>query len=113
MEIKEKILKIKILVRSIYFKLLLCFKRSARGIYYVNGPETLPPPLSKNEEARVIERIEFDDGARQMLIEHNLRLVAHVAKKYASSAMQHQLYKIVSIDDKGNIQLQDERKSVE
>ena len=87
MEIKDKILKIKILVRSIYFKLLLCFKRSARGIYYVNGPETLPPPLSKNEEARVIERIEFDDGARQMLIEHNLRLVVYIAKRFENTGV--------------------------
>ena len=92
MEIKDKILKIKILVRSIYFKLLLCFKRSARGIYYVNGPETLPPPLSKNEEARVIERIEFDDGARQMLIEHNLRLVVYIAKRFENSRLRRAVH---------------------
>ena len=87
MEIKDKILKIKIFIRSIYFKALLHLKRSARGIYYVNGPETLPPPLSKNEEARVIERIEFDDGARQLLIEHNLRLVVYIAKRFENTGV--------------------------
>lgn len=45
-----------------------------------------PKPLSEEEEARYIERYKNGDTeARNVLIEHNLRLVAHVAKKYASS----------------------------
>ena len=87
MDIKNKILKIKIFIRSCYYKALLCLKRKVRGIYYVNGPETLPPPLSKKEEALVIERIEFDDGARQLLIEHNLRLVVYIAKRFENTGV--------------------------
>ena len=87
MDIKDKILKVKILLRSFYFKALLRFKKGVRGIYYVNGPETLPPPLSKTEEALVIERLEFDDGARQVLIEHNLRLVVYIAKRFENTGV--------------------------
>ena len=48
-----------------------------RGIFYVNGAGTLPPPLTSDEEARVIAELDGNGGgaARQTLIEHNLRLV--------------------------------------
>ena len=55
------------------------------GVYYVNGPEVLPPPLSREEEARIIERLEIDERARQMLIEHNLRLVVYIAKRFENT----------------------------
>jgi RNA polymerase sporulation-specific sigma factor len=50
---------------------------------YINGSETLPPPLEKEEEERLI--FEFSQGseeARNTLIEHNLRLVVYLAKRY-------------------------------
>jgi RNA polymerase sporulation-specific sigma factor len=56
------------------------FRRSG-GIYYVNGPDVLPAPLSAEEEAACIERIDEDD-VRAYLVEHNLRLVVYVAKKF-------------------------------
>ena len=57
----------------------------AEGIYYINGPETLPPPLEGDEEAAIMERIEQGDkGAREPLITHNLRLVVYIAKKFES-----------------------------
>ena len=59
--------------------------RRRGGIYYVNGPEVLPPPLSREEEAEMIERLEFDDRARQLLIEHNLRLVVYIAKRFENT----------------------------
>ena len=59
--------------------------RRRGGIYYVNGPEVLPPPLSREEEARMIDRLEFDDRARQLLIEHNLRLVVYIAKRFENT----------------------------
>ncbi|MEG2351644.1 MAG: RNA polymerase sporulation sigma factor SigK [Bacilli bacterium] len=47
------------------------------------GSKTFPDPLTKEEEELYIKRmLEKDDGARNKLIEHNLRLVAHIVKKY-------------------------------
>jgi len=58
---------------------LFCKKK--RELYYINGPDTLPSPLSPEEEAVCIEHIEEDD-VRTRLVEHNLRLVVYVAKKF-------------------------------
>ena len=58
------------------------------GIYYINGPSALPPPLKGNEEELILERIKNgDDSAREPLITHNLRLVVYIAKKYESSSV--------------------------
>lgn len=53
----------------------------SKDLYYINGPDTLPTPLSAEEEADCIEHIE-EDEIRARLIEHNLRLVVYVAKKF-------------------------------
>ena len=58
-----------------------------RGIFYVNGPDVLPPPLSREDEAEVIERLEYDEWARQTLIEHNLRLVVYIAKRFENTGI--------------------------
>ena len=58
-----------------------------RGVYYVNGPEMLPPPLSKEEEAEYISNLGIDPRARDVLIEHNLRLVVYIAKKFESTGI--------------------------
>lgn len=53
--------------------------------YYINGPETLPPPLTKEEEERVVSEIKSGDNSnRDLLVIHNLRLVVYIAKKYES-----------------------------
>lgn len=53
--------------------------------YYINGPETLPPPLSKAVETEIMqELINGDDSRRELLIVHNLRLVVYIAKKFES-----------------------------
>lgn len=53
--------------------------------HYINGPDTLPPPLTKEEERRVMENIRNNvPGAREPLITHNLRLVVYIAKKFES-----------------------------
>ena len=52
----------------------------ATGSY---GSKTFPDPLSKEKEEKLIKRLlENDNEARNILIEHNLRLVAHIVKKY-------------------------------
>ncbi len=55
-------------------------------IHYINGPETLPAPLTKEEEASIMKRINLgDEEAREPLITHNLRLVVYIAKKFDSN----------------------------
>lgn len=55
-------------------------------IFYINGPQTLPPPLSKDEENLLIERLP-DDEAKKVLIERNLRLVVYIARKFESTSV--------------------------
>ena len=58
----------------------------AQEIHYINGPETLPPPLSKSEEQELMNRIvSGDESARETLIVHNLRLVVYIAKKFENT----------------------------
>lgn len=62
-------------------------KKKASGIYYINGPDLLPPPLSREEELEVISRLPFDEEARQILIERNLRLVVYIAKRFENTGI--------------------------
>lgn len=67
-----------------FFDLLM---KIASAIYYfalhVKGAGAFPPPLSAEREAELLKKSRNgDDGARNELIEHNLRLVAHIVKKY-------------------------------
>ncbi len=55
---------------------------------YVNGPQTLPPPLSKEEERTVFDRMEQGDTtARETLIVRNLRLVVYIARKFENTGV--------------------------
>lgn len=64
---------------------LLKLKLNA-SVHYINGPETLPTPLSKDEEAKIVESVgQGKYKAREPLITHNLRLVVYIAKKFESS----------------------------
>lgn len=57
-------------------------------VYYINGPETLPPPLSPDEEnACLLELEQGVAGAKDKLIVHNLRLVVYIAKKFESTGV--------------------------
>ena len=50
---------------------------------YINGPETLPPPFTPEEEAKLLNQMETKpDYVREQLIVHNLRLVVYIARKY-------------------------------
>ncbi len=58
------------------------------GVHYVSGGSSLPPPLSPEEEQRVLARMQAGDRtARDELITHNLRLVVYLAKKYENSGV--------------------------
>ena len=66
-----------------FFKKLLHINEE---VYYISGPQTLPPPLSKQEESEVMKRIiDGDESGRELLIVHNLRLVVYIAKKFEST----------------------------
>lgn len=54
-------------------------------IFYINGADTLPPPLSVEEESAVLSRLNSDPSVKSTLIEHNLRLVVYIAKRFESS----------------------------
>jgi RNA polymerase sporulation-specific sigma factor len=77
-----------VLFRLVYPWIRLWRRVTARGLYYVNGPEVLPHPLSREEESEAIERLEGGgeaaEEARMLLIERNLRLVAFIARRYES-----------------------------
>lgn len=65
-------------------RLWVAAKISKRGIFYINGPEVLPAPLSQEDEAECIARLD-DERARSELIEHNLRLVVYIAKRFENT----------------------------
>ena len=59
-----------------------------RMIHYIGGSEILPSPLSREEEQALLEKMAAeDDGAKQTLIEHNLRLVVYIARKFENSGV--------------------------
>ena len=59
-----------------------------KNVFYINGPDNLPPPLSKEEEEKAFLLLENNDPkAKNLLIEHNLRLVVYIAKKFESTGI--------------------------
>lgn len=79
--------------------LLIIFSQIIFGVGYIRSGNLFPEPLSQEEEKIYLDRMKNgDDEARNILIERNLRLVAHVAKKYSSSNVdQDDLISIGSI----------------
>ena len=73
------------LIYKILIKFLgLFYKRNS--LYYINGAEKLPPPLSAEEEQKVLEGYNgTDKRVKDILITHNLRLVVYIAKKFDST----------------------------
>ena len=63
-------------------------RRSHAGVYYINGSDDLPPPLSKEEEEAAFEGLRTgSQAAKDALITHNLRLVVYIAKKFESTGI--------------------------
>ena len=57
-------------------------------IFYINGPATLPPPLSREEEEKLIASLaQGSKKAKEQLIERNLRLVVYIAKKFENTGI--------------------------
>ena len=58
-----------------------------REIYYISGSELLPPPLDAEEELIAIEQLGKESSAAAKLIEHNLRLVVYIAKRFENTGI--------------------------
>lgn len=66
-----------------FFKKIFLRLFKKQKCYYINGPETLPPPLSKEKEQQIMDELRqgIEDN-RELLIIHNLRLVVYISKKF-------------------------------
>lgn len=62
---------------------LLC---GSDSVFYIGGSEALPPPLTKEEEAELLSRYD-EEGVKNKLIEHNLRLVVYIARKFENTGV--------------------------
>lgn len=77
----------KIQLKMIHKENILLHKKNE--IFYIGGTEVLPPPLELEKESQVINDLgtDSDDEARATLIEHNLRLVVYIAKKFDNTGV--------------------------
>lgn len=67
-------------------RLIACL--GGKSVYYINGAQNLPPPLTKEEEKRIFDEIsDGDDSRREELIVHNLRLVVYISKKFENTGV--------------------------
>ena len=60
-----------------------------REVYYIGGADVLPAPLDAQQEEKVIQKLgtEQEKEAKALLIEHNLRLVVYIAKKFDNTGV--------------------------
>lgn len=82
------IVKWKLLIQLFWYRLLIQIGLKGEEIYYIGGSEALPPPLTREEEEHLLERLPRGDTAvRAMLIERNLRLVVYIARKFENTGI--------------------------
>ncbi len=72
-------------ILSIVKEALKRLLKRKNGVFYINGPDTLPPPLTHEEEADIISRLSNEPSLRAVLVERNLRLVVYIAKKFENT----------------------------
>ena len=72
---------------SLFSKLWSKLFHKNKRLFYINGAEALPKPLSSEEEAALLLRIEEEESVRATLVEHNLRLVVYIAKKFENTGV--------------------------
>lgn len=74
--------------RATVGRMMLAFWTGKEGNeYYIGGTDVLPSPLTREEESAVLSRLETDPQAPDVLIQHNLRLVVYIAKKFESTGI--------------------------
>lgn len=76
-------------IKRFFHGLLLRFGLITPGkIMYIGGSDTLPPPLKREEESDLLDRMQQgDDTVRQILIERNLRLVVYIARRFENTGI--------------------------
>lgn len=73
-----------------------------QGIFYIGGSDVLPPPLKGDQELDALQRLEQgDENAKQQLVEHNLRLVVYIARRFENTGIN--LEDLISIGTIGLI----------
>jgi len=82
------LVKYKLRMQLTYYKFLLKLGLKSETIYYIGGSEALPPPLTREEEEYLLQRLPSgDEAVRSMLIERNLRLVVYIARKFENTGI--------------------------
>ena len=74
-------------LKLFFIRLKLKIVHSYDSTFYVNGADTLPPPLAAEEESEALRTAPHSSRSRSLLIEHNLRLVVYIAKKFESTGI--------------------------
>ena len=75
---------------------------SAPEVFYIGGSDVLPPPLEKDRENEAVAAMENgDENAKQLLIEHNLRLVVYISRRFENTGIN--LEDLISIGTIGLI----------
>ena len=74
-------------LKLFFIRLKLKIVHSYDSTLYVNGADTLPPPLAAEEESEALRTAPHSSRSRSLLIEHNLRLVVYIAKKFESTGI--------------------------
>ena len=68
------------MIKPVFLIKRMILKLLRKPIFYINGPESLPPPLSAEKEQELINK--NDENSKEQLIIHNLRLVVYISKKF-------------------------------
>jgi len=87
-----KFKKFELLTQRLHLAICKLLDKSGLGmpndIHYVGGSDVLPPPLEAEEERQAIEALASgDEDAKQLLIEHNLRLVVYIARRFENTGI--------------------------
>jgi len=94
--------KWKIQLMLLWYRILFALGLKTEEIHYIGGSETLPPPLTKEEEEILLEKLpDGDNAVKSMLIERNLRLVVYIARKFDNTGVN--IEDLVSIGSIGLI----------
>lgn len=81
-------IRIKLNLQLMVVRLLQRLSLYPDKIFYIGGSEALPPPLNADEESYLLEKLKTGDRAvRGLLIEHNLRLVVYIARKFENTGI--------------------------